>query len=130
MYFLDIVTTVCIGLLIGVEFAVSVFINPTVWKLDDRAQATAIGLFAKRLGAAMPLWYAVSLLLLGLEAFLRHHESGFGLLVVASVIWAVVIVLTVLFLVVFPGLTCLLTSLTQADCLDRKSTRLNSSHSS
>lgn len=99
MYFLDIVTTVCIGLLIGVEFAVSVFINPTVWKLDDRAQATAIGLFAKRLGAAMPLWYAVSLLLLGLEAFLRHHESGFGLLVVASVIWAVVIVLTVLFLV-------------------------------
>jgi uncharacterized membrane protein len=99
MPFLDIVTTVCIGLLIGTEFAVSVFINPVLWKLEDRAQAAAIRLFAARLGTAMPFWYAVSLLLLGLEAMLRHHEPGFALLILASVIWAVVILVTVLFLV-------------------------------
>lgn len=49
---LDIVTTVCIGLLIGSEFAVSVFINPILRKLDDLAQANAIHLFARRLGIA------------------------------------------------------------------------------
>jgi|SRR5579871_768358 len=99
MPFLDIAVTVCIGLLIGTEFAVSAFINPIVWKLDDRAQATAIHLFAERLGTAMPFWYAVSLLLLGLETLLRHHEPGFVLLIAASIIWAIVILLTLLFLV-------------------------------
>jgi uncharacterized membrane protein len=99
MPFLDIAVTVCIGLLIGTEFAVSAFINPIVWKLDDRAQATAVRLFAERLGTAMPFWYAVSLLLLGLETLLRHHEPGFVLLIAASIIWAVVILLTLLFLV-------------------------------
>ncbi len=33
-------------------------------KLDDGAQAQAIGLFAKRLGFVMPFWYAGSFLLL------------------------------------------------------------------
>ena len=33
---LDIVTTVCIGLLIGTEFAVAVFINPILRKLGAR----------------------------------------------------------------------------------------------
>jgi len=51
MIVLDIVTAVCIGLLIGTEFAVSVFINPILRKLDDRAQAHAIRLFARRSAA-------------------------------------------------------------------------------
>src|SRR6185437_9691670 len=66
--FLYIATTVCIGLLIGTEFAVSVFINPVLRKLDDRTQAKAVSLFAARLGRAMPFWYGLSLLLLLIEA--------------------------------------------------------------
>jgi hypothetical protein len=54
MLALNVVTTLCIGLLIGTEFAVSAFINPILRKLDSRAQASAIRLFAKRLGTAMP----------------------------------------------------------------------------
>ena len=96
---LDILTTGCIGLLIGTELAVSVFINPILWKLENPVQLTATRLFAKRLGTAMPFWYCASLLLLIAETIVRRHESGATLLAFASVIWAAVIVLTVLFLV-------------------------------
>ncbi len=96
---LDVVTTLCIGLLIGTEFAVSVFINPVLRKLEDGAQAQAIRLFARRLGTAMPFWYAACLLLLIAGAVLRRQESGEGLLIAACAIWAAVILATILVLV-------------------------------
>jgi hypothetical protein len=64
MDLLNIATILCIGLLIGVELAVSAFINPVVWKLDLAAQARAFPLFGHRLGRAMPVWYIAGLLLL------------------------------------------------------------------
>jgi len=96
---LDIVTTVCIGLLIGTEFAVAVFINPILRKLGAREELRAIRLFAATLGSAMPIWYSLSFLLLITEAGSRHNESGYLLLIAAGAIWAAVIVLTLLFLV-------------------------------
>lgn len=97
--FLYIVTTICIGLLIGTEFAVSVFINPVLRKLDDHAQAQAISFFAVRLGRAMPFWYGFSLLLLLIETIAQRHEPGSTLLIAASAIWLAVIFLSVLVLV-------------------------------
>jgi len=97
--FLYILTTVCIGLLIGTEFAVSVFINPVLRRLELGAQARAISLFATRLGRAMPFWYVLSLLLLIVEAALHRHQPGTGLLIAAVVLWLAVILLTLLFLV-------------------------------
>ena len=97
--YLDILTILGVGLLIGVEFAVSVFINPVLWRLDDRAQALAVKSFAKMLGTAMPFWYAGSFLLLIAETVLRHTKAGFSLLIASCAIWAAVIVLTLLFLV-------------------------------
>jgi uncharacterized membrane protein len=99
MLVLDLVIIVCIGLLVGTEFSVSVFINPILSRLDESAQAAATRMFAIRLGKSMPFWYAASLLLLLAETFLRRHEPGLSLLIVASTIWAVVIILTILFLV-------------------------------
>ena len=96
---LDIATTVCIGLLIGTEFAVAAFINPILRKLGAREELRAIRLFAAKLGAAMPFWYGVSLLLLVAEAVMRHGENGYLLLIAACSIWAAVIVLTLVFLV-------------------------------
>jgi uncharacterized membrane protein len=96
---LNIVTTVCIGLLIGTEFSVSAFINPILRRLDEATQAQAIRMFAKRLGTVMPFWYAASLLLLIAEAILHRHERYDMLFIIASAIWAVVIVLTIVFLV-------------------------------
>ncbi|HEY2038830.1 MAG TPA: DUF1772 domain-containing protein [Edaphobacter sp.] len=95
---LDIAATLCIGWMIGTEFTVSVFIGPILEKLGA-AKAKATSLFAQRLGAAMPFWYALSLLFLLAETALRRHEPGFGLLVLASAIWATVIVLTIFLLV-------------------------------
>jgi uncharacterized membrane protein len=96
---LDLVTIVSIGLLIGTELSVSVFINPILYMLDDRSQANAIRLFAKRLGTAMPFWYATSLALLIASATLHRHEAGCLMMIVASVIWAGVIIYTLLVLV-------------------------------
>jgi uncharacterized membrane protein len=96
---LDIVTTFCIGLLIGTEFAVAVFINPILRKLGAREELRAIRLFAAKLGAAMPFWYGISFLLLTVEAVLRHGENGYLLVIAAGAIWAAVIVLSIVFLV-------------------------------
>jgi uncharacterized membrane protein len=99
IFLLNLVSAVCIGLMVGTEFAVSVFVNPVIWKLEDRAQVRAIRLFASRLGTAMPFWYVLSLLLLLAEAVVMRHTAGGVWLDVASGIWIVVIVLTLLFLV-------------------------------
>ena len=96
---LDIAATLCIGLLLGTEFAVSAFINPIIYRLEERAQAAAIRLFAVRLGKVMPFWYAASLIFLILEAILHRHQTGLSLLITAATIWTAVILLTLLFLV-------------------------------
>ncbi|MBT9333181.1 DUF1772 domain-containing protein [Paracidobacterium acidisoli] len=99
MHILNIATIVSIGLLTGTEFAVSAFINPVLWQMEDRSQARAVSLFAKKLGTAMPFWYVLSFLLLIAEAVLQRHASGLPLLIAAGTIWATVILLTLLFLV-------------------------------
>ena len=99
MNLLNIATILCIGLLIGTEFAVSAFINPVVWELDSGAQATAFRLFGRRLGRAMPVWYIASLLLLVSETITHRHESHVELLGVAIVLWAAAITLSLLSLV-------------------------------
>src|SRR5258708_8147561 len=83
MNLLNIATTLCIGLLIGTEFAMSVFVNPALWKLDDVAQLGAIRLFARRVGTAMPFWYIPRPLLL-VSATLRHLHQPARLLLAAA----------------------------------------------
>jgi uncharacterized membrane protein len=85
--------------MIGTEFAVSAFINPVLWKLESGAQMHAIRLFAAKLGFVMPFWYGLCLLLLLIETFLFRHQSQVLLLAVASSIWVLVIILTLIFLV-------------------------------
>lgn len=99
MIYLDIVATVCIGLLIGTEFAVSVFINPVLERLDAGTRMETISYFAKRLGTAMPFWYALSFVFLIAEAVLHRRTFGESLLISASALWLAVIVLTLIFLV-------------------------------
>ena len=99
MLALHIATIVCIGLMIGVELAVSAFINPLLWRLGHSAQVEIIGMFAARLGFVMPFWYALGLLLLLAETFVLRHQPHAILLWASIGIWALVIVLTLLFLV-------------------------------
>ncbi len=99
MHVMDVLTILSVGLMIGNELAVSLFVNPVMWQLDNRSQTQALNLFARILGKAMPVWYAVCLLLILMEAYVRRHEHGFALLLTAAAIWIVVIVLTVTLLV-------------------------------
>jgi anthrone oxygenase-like protein len=99
MHLLDIITIVCIGLMVGTELTVSLFINPIIWQLDDQAQAKAFSLFGRYLGKAMPIWYILSLVLLIAEAYLRRHQPALTPLLTAIIIWVAVILYTVTTLV-------------------------------
>jgi hypothetical protein len=99
MHLLDIITILCIGLMVGNELTVSLFINPVIWQLDEPAQAKAFSLFARYLGKAMPIWYALSLVLLIIEAVLRRHQPALTPLLTAIIIWIAVILYTVTTLV-------------------------------
>jgi uncharacterized membrane protein len=99
MHLLDILTILCTGLMIGNELAVSLFINPALWQLDEHAQTKALSLLARSLGKAMPFWYALCLVLLIAEAYLRRHEPALTPLLVATAIWIAVILYTVTTLV-------------------------------
>jgi len=95
----SIATALSVGLMIGVELAVWAFINPILWKLDEPAQAEAVQLFAAKLGRAMPFWYIGNFLLLIADLFLLRGHAAVGLITAATVIWASVIITTLIFLV-------------------------------
>ncbi len=99
MRFLDIATILCTGLMIGNEVAVSLFVNPAIWRLGGQAQATIAALLARSLGKAMPFWYALNLVFLMAEAFVHRHEAGQSLIVAATVLWIGIIILSVTTLV-------------------------------
>lgn len=95
MHSLDLFTILCLGLLTGNELAVSWFVNPAIWKLNESAQAQALSLLARSLGKAMPIWYALCLVLLIVEAYLRRNSPHVHLLYGAVILWSAAIVYTV-----------------------------------
>ncbi len=99
MLVLDLLTILCTGLMIGNELAVSLFVNPVIWRLEDRSQAKALSLFAGTLGKVMPFWYALCLVLMIVESYLRRHQPALTLLLAAAAIWIAVIVYTLTTLV-------------------------------
>jgi uncharacterized membrane protein len=99
MHFLDLFTILCTGLLVGNELTVSLFINPVMGQLDEQAQAKALSLFARYLGKAMPLWYALCLVLFISETYLHRHQPALIPLLTATIIWIAVILYTVTTLV-------------------------------
>jgi uncharacterized membrane protein len=96
---LDTITITIAGLMVGNELALSAFVNPAVWQLETGPQARALSLLARSLGRVMPFWYCLCLALLVLESFLYRDQAAFGPLLTATLIWASVIVYTVLILV-------------------------------
>jgi uncharacterized membrane protein len=125
---LEILTTICIGLMIGVELAVAVFINPIVVRLPGAARAKMTRLSAKRLGTVMPFWYVAGLLLLAGEIVVRRHSSGAHLVWAAGSIWAIVIFLTILFLVPINNRIASMDSSAFTEQLQREHTRWDLLH--
>jgi hypothetical protein len=78
---------------------------PSTWAILDftprwrrPAAIQAIRLPAGRLGFVMPFWYGLSLAFLVVGTFFLRHRPQALLLAIASSIWALVIVLSLLFL--------------------------------
>jgi len=99
MQLLDFFAILCIGPLVGNEFAISMFVNPAIWKLDEVPQAKALQLLARSLGRVMPFWYVCGLLLLAAETYVRCGNGHTHLLYAAVSIWVLAIVYTVTLLV-------------------------------
>jgi uncharacterized membrane protein len=99
MHVLDVLTIVCTGLMIGNELAVSLFVNPAVWQLDESSQARVLSLLARSLGKVMPFWYAACLGLMIVEALVHHQGSSLNLVVAGISIWIAIIAWTISVLV-------------------------------
>jgi uncharacterized membrane protein len=99
MHFIDTLTILCTGLMVGNELAVSLFVNPAVWQLDEHAQAKAASLLARSLGKFMPFWYALCAILLLAETYVHRHQPAIHLLVAAVAVWAAVVAYTIVALV-------------------------------
>ena len=95
MHLLDTITITFAGLMVGNELAVSAFVNPAVWQLESGPQAQGLSLLARSLGRVMPVWYGLCLALLALESFLHRHQAALVPLLMATLIWAGVIVFTI-----------------------------------
>ncbi len=99
MHLFNVATLFVVLTLVGVEFSVSAFVNPSAWRLEAAPQATMLGRFAAVLGKFMPFWYAGALLLLGIETWLHRHTPESRILLTASVIWFLTTFATIFFLV-------------------------------
>ena len=60
---LMVVTVVVVGLMVGVELSVAVFLNPIFGRLPENAGVAGRSEGARVLGRVMPLWYSVSVVL-------------------------------------------------------------------
>ncbi|MET7472946.1 DUF1772 domain-containing protein [Streptomyces sp. NPDC005648] len=96
---LEIVTTVVVGLMVGVEFAVAFVMNPIFKALPDDASQMAQSHGGRMLGAAMPVWYIGSLVLSAVWAVAGRHHDGVGLVVTAAGLLVLSVVMSLLLLV-------------------------------
>lgn len=97
LHLLAVVTTLVTGLMAGNELAVIAFFHPALYGLPDEAHVRSAKEFAIRLGKAMPFWYALTLILLGVLAWQLSgvNRFAFGMVCAAAVLMAIVIVFTI-----------------------------------
>ncbi|PYC77701.1 DUF1772 domain-containing protein [Streptomyces tateyamensis] len=96
---LAVVTIVVTGMLVGVEFAVAVFINPIVDGLPHNGGLTARAAGGRLLGRVMPFWYIGALLLSAAWAAVAWGGAGSALVVTAAGLLVLSVVLSVALLV-------------------------------
>ncbi|MBM9507938.1 DUF1772 domain-containing protein [Actinacidiphila acididurans] len=96
---LEDVTVVVVGVMVGVEFAVAVFVNPILDRLPNDGGLAARGDGARVLGRAMPFWYIGSLVLSVICAALAWGDSGAGQIVTATGLLVLSVVMSVALLV-------------------------------
>jgi uncharacterized membrane protein len=96
---LEVFTTVIVGVMVGVEFAVAFVLNPILDGLPKDAGLLGRARGGRMLGAAMPVWYISSLVLAAIWAVAGWHHDGAGLVITAGALLIVSVIMSVLLLV-------------------------------
>lgn len=96
---LAVISATVVGIMVGVEFAVAVFVNPIMLRLPVGAAIEARADGGRILGRVMPFWYIASLILtIGLAVAVRGAPAtsaaavGAGLLAASVVLSITVLV--------------------------------------
>ena len=95
----EVVTTVIVGLMVGVEFSVAFVMNPILNALPEDSGQLGHAHGGRMLGAVMPVWYIGSLVLAAVWAIAGWHHAGTGLVVTAAGLLILTVVMSLLLLV-------------------------------
>ncbi|MFF7414064.1 anthrone oxygenase family protein [Streptomyces lydicus] len=96
---LEVVTTVIVGVMVGVEFCVAFVMGPILNALPGDSGQLGHAHGGRMLGAVMPFWYIGSLVLVGIWAFAGWDHQGTGLVVTAGALLILSVVMSLLLLV-------------------------------
>ncbi|MFE3906699.1 anthrone oxygenase family protein [Streptomyces sp. NPDC059153] len=96
---LAVVTVVVVGLMVGVEFAVAVFVNPILDRLPNDGGVEARSDGARVLGRVMPFWYIGSVVLGAAWSTLTWGDAGASLVAAGAALLVVSVVMSILLLV-------------------------------
>jgi uncharacterized membrane protein len=96
---LEIVTTVVVGVMVGVEFSVAFVLNPIFNALPEDGGQLGRAHGGRMLGAVMPVWYIGSLVLVTVWAIAGWHNDGTGLVVTAGALLLLSVIMSILLLV-------------------------------
>ncbi|GAA0582727.1 DUF1772 domain-containing protein [Actinomadura livida] len=96
---LGIITTVVVGVMVGVEFSVAFVINRILDALPDDCALRGRAHGGRMLGAVMPVWYITSLVLAAIWAIAGWGDPGTGLVITAAALLIVSVIMSLLLLV-------------------------------
>jgi hypothetical protein len=96
---LAVITGTVVGVMVGVEFAVAVFVNPLLLRLPAGPALEARADGGRVLGRVMPFWYSGSLLLTAWLAAATWGGLAGGAAVAAAALLAVSVVMSITLLV-------------------------------
>ena len=96
---LTVIAIVVVGVLVGVELAVAVFVNPILDRLPDDGGLAARSDGARVLGRVMPFWYFLSVALAVVVAVAVQGAAPTTLAVAAAALLATTVVLAITVLV-------------------------------
>ncbi|MFE4674427.1 anthrone oxygenase family protein [Streptomyces sp. NPDC056723] len=96
---LEVVTTVIVGVMVGVEFSVAFVMNRIFNALPEDSGQLGRAHGGRMLGAVMPFWYIGSLVLVAVWAVAGWHHHGTGLVVTAGALLMLSVIMSILLLV-------------------------------
>ncbi|APE22936.1 MULTISPECIES: DUF1772 domain-containing protein [Streptomyces] len=96
---IQVVTTVLVGLMVGVELSVAFVVNRILDALPEDSGQLGRAHGGRMLGALMPFWYIGSVVLTAVWAVAGWHLAGTGLVVTAGALLIVSVLMSVLLLV-------------------------------